>query len=174
MFLSTSTANQVGTMALVPQIVDAVKVPVIAAGGVADGRGIAAAFALGASGAQIGTAYLRSPEAVTSAVHRAALAGARDDSSVLTNIFSGRPARSVVNRLVTEKGPMSKLVPDFPLATRELGPLRAASQEKTDGSFTALWTGQAVTLATDAPAADITKHIADDAHRILSSLSSTQ
>ncbi len=172
MFLSGKIASQVGTLALVPQIVDAVNVPVVAAGGVADGRGIAAAFALGASGVQIGTAYLRCPEALTSLVHRDALVSAKDDSSVLTNVFSGRPARSVVNRLVREQGPMSDDTPVFPLATRELGPLRVASQQKSDGSFTPLWTGQAGPLASETAAGDLTQQLAESALNIMKNLSS--
>ncbi len=170
MFLSSDIASQVGTMALVPQIVDAVGVPVIAAGGISDGRGIAAAFALGASGVQIGTAFLRCPEALTSAVHRSALAQSSAHSSVLTNVFSGKPARSIANRLVRELGPMSDKTPDFPLATRELGPLRAASQEKRDDSFTSLWSGQAASLASDKSAADVTNLLAEEARSIMSRL----
>ena len=172
MFLSSDIASQIGTMALVPQIVDAVAVPIIAAGGIADGRGIAAAFALGASGVQIGTAFLRSPEALTSAVHRSALAASSANSSVLTNVFSGKPARSIANRLVREQGPMSQLTPDFPLATRELGPLRVASQEKGDDGFTSLWSGQAASLAGDKPAAEIIRQLSDDAVAVLSRLGS--
>src|SRR5579859_4514480 len=107
MFLTENIAEQPGTFALVPQVVDAVRVPVIAAGGIADGRGIAAAFALGASGVQIGSAYLRCPESKVIAPARAALAQARDDSTVVTNVMTGRPARGVVNRLMREIGPIS-------------------------------------------------------------------
>jgi nitronate monooxygenase len=120
MFLPDEPATQVGTMALVPQVADAVSVPVIAAGGIAEARGIAAAFALGAAGVQMGTAYLLCPEAITSAAHRAALQAARDDSTAVTNLFTGRPARGVVNRLMRELGPVSRDVPDFPLAADAL------------------------------------------------------
>ena len=170
MFLSSDIASQVGTMALVPQIVDAVGVPIIAAGGIGDGRGIAAAFALGASGVQLGTAFLRCPEALTSAVHRSALAKSSANGSVLTNVFSGKPARSIANRLVREQGPISRTTPDFPLATRELGPLRAASQGKGDDGFTSLWSGQAAALAGDKPAAEVIRQLSDDALAILSRL----
>ena len=170
MFLSSDIASQVGTMALVPQIVDAVHVPVIAAGGIADGRGIAAAFALGASGVQIGTAFLRCPEALTSAGHRSALAQSAAHSSVLTNVFSGKPARSIANRLVREQGPMSDKTPDFPLATRELGSLRAASQDKGDDGFTSLWSGQAASLASDKSASEVTNQLADEALSIMLNL----
>src|SRR5882757_5852491 len=123
--LNRAMASQPGTLALVPQIADAVSVPVIAAGGIADGRGIAAAFALGASGAQIGTAFLLCPEAATPSLHRDALRQARGDATLLTNVFSGRPARVVVNRLALEVGPISDAAPDFPLPMGELPLLRA-------------------------------------------------
>src|SRR6185312_15694866 len=107
MFLATDAAAQPGTFALVPQIVDAVRVPVIAAGGIADGRGVAAAFALGACGASIGTAYLRCAESTITPLHRAALADAGDDSTVITNVFTGRPARGIANRATRELGPLA-------------------------------------------------------------------
>ncbi|MBO0765376.1 MAG: nitronate monooxygenase, partial [Hyphomicrobiaceae bacterium] len=125
MFLTRDIATQAGILALLPQVVDAVKVPVIAAGGIADGRGIAAAFALGASGVQVGTAYLFTPEATITDLHRAALRGAREDGTALTNLFSGRPARALVNRLMCEVGPISELAPAFPTAGGALGPLKA-------------------------------------------------
>ena len=123
--MSDDIATQAGTFALVPQIVDAVKVPVIAAGAVTDARGIAAAFALGAAGVQIGTAYLWCPEAKISAPHRAALKSARDDGTAMTNLMTGRPARGFVNRLMREVGPICEVAPEFPLAAGALAPLRA-------------------------------------------------
>ena len=107
MFLTEDADAQPGLFALLPQVVDAVRVPVIAAGGIADGRGIAAAFALGARGAQIGTAYMLTPQATTSAMHRQALSSARDDATRLTNLFTGRPARGLLNRFVRQHGPMN-------------------------------------------------------------------
>jgi nitronate monooxygenase len=104
MFLVDDIARQAGTMALVPQVVDAVKIPVIAAGGIRDGRGIAAPLALGAAGVQMGTAFLLTPEAKTGPLHRAALKQANDNSTTLTNLFTGRPARSIVNRYIREVG----------------------------------------------------------------------
>src|SRR4029079_17250038 len=115
MFLSDDVATQIGTLALVPQIADAVKVPVIAAGGIADARGVGASMPLGASGVQVGTAYLLCPEATTSAVHRAALETDAGRVTALTTVFTGRPARAVVNRLVRELGPMNRAAPAFPL-----------------------------------------------------------
>ncbi|MEJ0047317.1 MAG: nitronate monooxygenase family protein [Rhodospirillales bacterium] len=146
-FLSDDMARQVGTFALVPQIADAVRVPVIAAGGIADARGIAAAFALGAAAVQIGTAYLLCPEAKIPAPHLAALREAGDDDTVVTNVFTGRPARGIVNRLVREVGPLSSLAPAFPLAGAAVAPLRAATEPHGSGDFVNLWAGQAVRLA---------------------------
>jgi nitronate monooxygenase len=163
MFLTDDVASQVGTFALVPQIVDAVDVPVIAAGGIADGRGIAAAFALGADGVQIGTAYLRTPEAKISAIHREALRKARDDDSVLTNVFTGRPARGLKNRLVREVGPISADAPAFPLAGGALMPLRAKAEAAGSGDFAPLWTGQTGPLGREMPAGELTAKLAEEA-----------
>jgi nitronate monooxygenase len=171
MFLTEDTASQIGTMALVPQIVDAVDVPVIAAGGIADGRGIAAAFALGASGVQIGTAYLQTPEARISALHRRALASARDEDSVLTNVFTGRPARGLRNRFVTEIGPLDAGAPAFPLAATYSGPLRAKAEATGSGDFSPLWTGQAGPLGRAMPAGELTVKLAEDALARLAALS---
>ena len=154
LFLTSDIATQVGTMALTPLIVDAVRVPVIAAGGISDRRGVAAAFALGASGVQIGTAYLRCPECDTSAPHRAALT--RGGETALTNVFTGRPARSIVNRFIREQGPMSADVPAFPRAVDAYAPLRAAAEAKGDTDFSPLWVGQAFALAREASAAAVT------------------
>ena len=157
MFLATDIAQQAGTFALVPQIVDAVKVPVIAAGGIGDGRGIAAALALGAAGAQIGTAYLLSPEASTAPLHRAAIRQASDDSTALTNVFTGRPARGIVNRFMREVGPMSAEAPAFPLAAGAAQPLRGATEPNGSSDFMPLWSGQAPTLAREMPSGELTR-----------------
>ena len=163
MFLTENIASQVGTFALVPQVVDAVRVPVIAAGGIADGRGIAAAFALGASGVQIGSAYLRSPESKASAVWREALNGANDDATVITNVMTGRPARGIVNRIMREAGPISDKVPAFPHSATPLQPLKAAAEKEGKGDFSNLWSGQAQPLAPMMPAAELTRAMARDA-----------
>jgi len=163
MFLTDDVAAQVGTFALVPQVVDAVDLPVIAAGGIADGRGIAAAFALGASGVQIGTAYLRTPEARISALHREALKNARDDDSVLTNVFTGRPARGIKNRLIREVGPISAQAPAFPSALNATMPLRTKAEATGSSEFSALWTGQAGRLGREMPAGALTLALAAEA-----------
>jgi nitronate monooxygenase len=160
MFLTENISEQPGTFALVPQVVDAVKVPVIAAGGIADGRGIAAAFALGAAGVQIGTAYLRCPESRVSAAAKAVLSQALDDSTVVTNVMTGRPARGVVNRVMGEVGPISADAPAFPHAATALAPLKAAAEKLGKVDFTNLWAGQAVHLGRDMPAAELTRALA--------------
>jgi len=163
MFLTDKLAEQVGTFALVPQVVDAVDVPVIAAGGIADGRGIAAAFALGASGVQIGTAYLRCPESTVSAPARAALAAADDESTVITNVMTGRLARGVANRVMREVGPISLDAPAFPHAATALGPLKVAAEKQGRVDFTNLWAGQALPLGREVPAAELTRTLAEQA-----------
>jgi nitronate monooxygenase len=159
-FLTADLTTQIGTFALVPQVVSAVAVPVIAAGGIADARGVAAALELGASAAQVGTAYLLCPEATTSAVHRAALASDTANHTALTNLFSGRPARGIVNRIMRELGPISAAAPDYPLASAALAPIRAAAEEKGSGDFSPLWSGENATGCRAVPAAEITRELA--------------
>jgi nitronate monooxygenase len=156
MFLTDDLTTQAGTLALVPQIVKAVNVPVIAAGGIADAAGVTAAMALGAAGVQIGTAYLLCPEATTSAVHRAALQSEAGRSTAITNVFTGRPARGIVNRMIREVGPMSDTVPRFPLATGAVLPLRAAAEHKGSGDFSPMWAGQNTSGCRNIPAAALT------------------
>jgi nitronate monooxygenase len=170
MFLTDDIAGQIGTFALVPQVVDAVKVPVIAAGGIADGRGIAAAFALGAAGVQIGTAYLRCPESRVIAPARAALAEARDDATVITNVMTGHPARGVANRVMREVGPIASDAPAFPHAATALGPLKAAAEKLGKVDFTNLWAGQALRLGREMPAAELTRELAASALARLSQM----
>jgi nitronate monooxygenase len=167
-FLMHDITRQVGTFALVPQIVDAVTVPVIATGGIADGRGIAAAFALGASAVQIGTAYLFTPEAKVSPAHRKALESATEADTQVTNVFTGRPARGIVNRLMRDLGPMSHDVPAFPTASAALAPLKAKAESNGSGDFSNLWSGQAARLAASIsagsmPARELTEYLAEQA-----------
>ncbi len=159
-FLSHDISTQPGTLALVPQVVRAVKVPVIAAGGIVDARGVAAAMALGAVGVQVGTAYLLCPEATTSQVHRAALKSEAASETVLTNLFTGRPARGIVNRVIRELGAMSDAVPEFPLATSAIAPLRAKAEAQGKGDFSPLWSGQNATGCKEIPAAELTRELA--------------
>ena len=163
MFLTDNLATQVGTFALVPQVVDAVKVPVIAAGSVADARGIVAAFALGAAGVQLGTAYLHCPESKITPMHRAALRTARDDGTAVTNLMTGRPARGLVNRVMREIGPVSDVAPEFPLAGGALAPLRAKAEAQGSGDFSPMWSGEAAALGRAMPAAELTRTLAAEA-----------
>ena len=152
-FTEGDGAGLIGTMALVPQVVDAVSVPVIAAGGIADGRGIAAAFALGASGVQMGTAFLGCPEAAVPEVHRSALHGAADEDTRLTRVFTGRPARALRNRLIDEMGDAEAL--EFPAQASLTRPLYQANSDAARLAFLPLWAGQAAPLIRDLPAATL-------------------
>jgi nitronate monooxygenase len=163
MFLTDRLAEQPGLFALLPQVVDAVKLPVIAAGGIADGRGIAAAFALGAAGVQLGSAYLRCPESRVIAPARVALAAAGDDTTVITNVMTGRLARGVANRVMREVGPVSPDAPAFPHAATALTPLKVAAEKLGRVDFTNLWAGQAIGLGRELPAAELTRVLAAEA-----------
>ena len=154
-FLNQDLSLQQGTFTLLPQIVAAVDLPVIAAGGIVDGKGIKAALALGASAVQMGTAFLCCHEATTSPLHRAALQVAHGQHTALTNLFSGRPARGIVNRLMRELGPLSALPPDFPHASGALAPLRAAAEKVGDSGFSPLWAGQNVSGCRSLAAAEL-------------------
>ncbi|VCU69657.1 Nitronate monooxygenase [Pigmentiphaga humi] len=160
MFLSGDLDGQSGTFALLPQVVAAVRVPVIAAGGIADARTVAAARALGSAGVQAGTAFLLTPEATTGAVHRAALRSPETAHTAVTNLFSGRPARGIVNRIMRELGPISPAAPAFPLATAAIAPLRARAEARGSGDFTSLWCGQNAAGCRERPAAEIVDELA--------------
>jgi nitronate monooxygenase len=159
-FLTEDMSTQMGSFALLPQVLKAVRVPVIAAGGIADARGVAAVMALGAAGVQIGTSYLLCPEATTSAIHRAALKSETARYTALTNLFSGRPARGIVNRVIRELGPMGKTVPEFPLAGGAITPLRSNAEAAGSGDFSPLWSGQNASGCREIPAADLTRALA--------------
>ena len=159
MFLSRDLSTQVGTFALLPQIVAAVKLPIIAAGGFADAKGVAAALALGAAGVQVGTAYLLCPEATTSVVHRAALQSEAARHTALTNVFTGRPARAILNRVVRELGPISEAAPEFPLAASAIALLRAQAEQRGSDDFSPLWSGQNATGCKEVTAAQLTREL---------------
>lgn len=156
-FLSHDLTTQMGTFALLPQVVNAVAVPVVAAGGIADASGVAAAMSLGAAGVQLGTTYLLCPEAKTSAVHRAALKSRHAVHTAMTNLFSGRPARAIVNRLMVELGPINDAAPAFPLAAGALAPLRKKAENAGAGDFSPLWAGQNVSGCKEISAAALTR-----------------
>jgi len=167
MFLSMDVTTQVGLFALLPQVVDAVKVPIIATGGIADARTMAAALTLGAAAVQIGTAFLFCPEAKILPPHRAALRTARDDSTIVTNVFSGRLARGLVNRAIRELGPISDIVPEFPLASGALAPLHAKAQAQGSGDFSPMFAGQAAALGHELPAGQLVRKLAAEALDLL-------
>lgn len=160
MFLTADLRTQTATMTLVAAIVNAVKIPVIAAGGIADHRRVADAMARGAAGVQVGTAYLLCPEAATSPLHRAALQSDAAGTTDITNIFTGRPARAIVNRLVRELGPISAAAPTFPLAAAAILPLRVAAESQGSGDFSSLWAGQHAAACREWSAAEITRRLA--------------
>jgi len=159
MFLTQDTTTQLGTLALLPQVVRSVDLPVIAAGGIADAGGVAAAMALGASGVQIGTAYLLCPETATSAVHRDALQSDAARHTALTRVFSGRPARGIVNRIMRELASREAVVPAFPLASTALTPLRQAAESRGLGDFSPLWAGQNASGCKAIAAAELTREL---------------
>lgn len=165
MFLTDDLAAQPGTFALIPQVVDAVSVPVIAAGGIGDARGIVAALALGAAGVQLGTTYLHCPESRVSRPHRELLRHAGEHPTVVTNMMTGRPARGFVNRVIRDLGPISAVAPEFPLASAALAPLAAKTKET--GEFAPLWAGEAAALGTELPARELTLKLAADAQALL-------
>ena len=162
MFIETDVATQIGTFALVQQIVAAVDVPVIAAGGISDANSIAGAFALGAAGVQIGTAYLRCPEATTSTLHRQALAEPGRET-VIADVLSGRPARGILNRFIKEQGPINPAHPSYPFATPALAPLRKAAEAKGSGDFSWFWSGQGAVPPAGIGAGELTRKLADEA-----------
>lgn len=160
-FLDHDLTLQQGLMTLLPQIVAAVHVPVIAAGGISDARAVKAAMVLGASAVQVGTAYMLCPEAQTSALLRTALRSPQAHHTALTNLFTGRPARGIVNRVMRELGPLSADAPEFPLATAAIAPLRAAAEAQGLSDFTPLWSGQRVGNLAGLSAAALTGELAE-------------
>lgn len=164
-------SSQVGTLALVPQVVDVLGgLPVIAAGGIADGRGVLAALVLGAAAVQVGTAFLVTPEAATSAVHRAVLKTATDDGTAFTNLLSGRPARGLINRVMAELGPISRDAPAFPTAGAALAPLKAKAEAQGRPDFSSTWSGQSASLAVEEPAAEVTRRLWAEAEALRKAL----
>lgn len=165
MFLETDVTTQTGTFALVRTITSSVQVPVIAAGGIADGRAIAVALALGACAAQIGTAYLICRESTISPLHRKALADPARETAI-TNVLTGKPARGVVNRFMREQGPIDAAAPNFPLARAVIAPLRAKAEAQGSSDFSPLWSGQAAVLPPPMGAAELTRKLAEEARAI--------
>jgi nitronate monooxygenase len=159
----TDAPEQIGLFALVRLLSETLSVPVIAAGGIMDGRGIAAALTLGASAVQLGTAFLASPESLIAAPHRTALASARAERTVMKNLFSGRAARGIRNRLIEELGATNPTAPPYPYASAALAPLRKAMEAMGHDDFTPLWAGQGAPLARAEPASEIVERLAREA-----------
>lgn len=153
-FLRPVNESLVGTFSLVPQVVDAVNIPVIAAGGITDRRGVLAARALGADGAQLGTGFLATHESGASAVHREKLASSDAETTVLTRLFSGRHARGIVNALIRDLAAEENTVPPYPIQNALMQPLRKAAAQLGDGDYVNLWAGQAAPLSRPQSAAE--------------------
>lgn len=159
LFLSEALDSQRPLAQLLPDIVAAVSLPVIAAGGLASAQDLSRVRQLGAASAQVGSAYLCCDESTTSALHRAALLATDAPATALTRLFTGRPARGLVNRLMRELGPLNPAAPAFPLATSALAPLRAAAESRHSTDFTPLWAGQNFAACRPGPAADLTREL---------------
>ncbi len=160
MFLSKDLTTQMGTFALVPQIVKRVNVPVIAAGGIADKQGVASALDLGAAAVQIGTAYLLCNESKVTALHRSALKSDTAHLTAITNVFSGRPARGIINRAIASLGPLSEHTPEFPLAATAITALRSKAESQGSSDFSPLWSGQNASGCKEISAAELTQQLA--------------
>ena len=169
-FAGPYETGQVGTLALVPQIVDAVSVPVIAAGGIGDGRGIAAALALGATGVQLGTAFLTCPESAVHPLYRTLLGTARGVQTRITQAFSGRPARGIENRFLREMAGHEASFPDFPILNTLTGPIRKASTQRNSPDFLPLWSGQSVAFSRHLPAAELVAALVAETESVLNHL----
>ena len=166
--------GHVGTLALVPQVVDAVSIPVIAAGGIGDGRGIAAALALGASAVQLGTAFLTCPESAAHPLYRRALNEASDDQTRITHAFSGRPARGLENRYLREMAGHEAHYPDFPILNTLTGPLRKASEKGNNTDFLSLWSGQSAVMSRNLPACELIQLLVKETESVLERLATAR
>jgi nitronate monooxygenase len=169
-------AGMVGTISLVPQVVDAVRVPVVASGGIMDGRGIAAALSLGAGAVQMGTAFLTCEEAGIPSVYKEAILCAREDQTRVTRAFSGRPARGIVNRFMTEidSGNSGDPILPFPLQNALTRPLRSAAAQQGRAEFLSLWAGQGVRLARRQPAAALVARLVEETSAAIERLQSSK
>lgn len=163
-FLGSEPSEALGLFALLPQVANCMRAPVIAAGAIANGRAIAAAMILGASAVQLGTAFLHSPEVPISDVHRS---GLREGRTLFTNLMTGGLARGLRGRLIDDLGPVRTEVPPYPLASAALAPIRSAAEKQGEYGFGPMWAGQAAPLGRPLPAADLVRELASDALAIL-------
>ncbi len=170
-FAGPAAQSMTGTLALIPQLVDAVSVPVIAAGGIMDGRGIIAALALGAAAVQMGTAFLPCPESGIHPAYRDAVLGVDGDQTALTRAFSGRPARAIRNRFVDEMADKDDAIAPWPVQRGMMNALRGAAARRDDPGFMSLWAGQGVALARAMPAGDLIARLAEECTALTESLS---
>lgn len=171
-FLGDFEGSMVGTMALVPQVVDAVQVPVVAAGGIMDGRGIAASLMLGASGVQLGTAFLSSPESGISAAWREALSDVHDDSTRVSRIYSGRYARGIVNEFMRKLTPVANEIPPYPIQNALTQPIRQAAAKAGRTEYLSLWAGQAAAMGRGLPAAELFAALVRETQEVLQNAAS--
>ncbi len=166
-FLGAPAEEQMGLFALLPQIVDAIDLPVIAAGSIADGRGIAAALTLGAEAVQVGTAFLHCAESLIAPAHRASLVDERAERTAFTNLFTGGLARGLPTRLTDALGWVRPEAPPYPTAAAALSPLARAAAERDETGFSPMWAGQAARLAAPMAARDLVERLASEALAIL-------
>jgi len=173
-FLGDPANALIGTMALVPQMVDALSVPVVASGGIMDGRGLAAALALGAGAAQMGTAFLACEESGAHPEFKRAVLEAAEDETAITRAFSGRAARGIKNRFLTEVGADEGGLAPFPVQNALTRDVRSAAQEQDRPEFMSLWAGQGVRLARRATAADLVRETVEEAEAALAAAGRTR
>ena len=169
-FIGSIEDSLIGTMVLVPQIVDAVDLPVIAAGGIMDGRGLAGALALGASAVAMGTAFLAAPEAGTHPLHKAALGKTDDTGTSLTRAVTGRHARGLRNRYFTEMAPHADEMPAYPISNALTMPMRNAAAAKGNADLMVMWAGQGARMASERPAAQIVTDTVAEAEAVFANL----
>jgi nitronate monooxygenase len=160
----------IGTMALIPQVVDAVKVPVIASGGIMDGRGIAAALALGAEGVQLGTAFLATTQSGAPSAHKDALSAAKEDATSVTRAFSGRHARGIRNRVIDEFESDPESIAPYPLQNALTRAMRNAAAASGRAEYLSLWAGQALRLARRIDAGELVRQLVRETDQCISAL----
>jgi len=166
-FLKGASESMIGTMALVPQVVDQVSIPVIAAGGIMDGRGLAASLALGAAAAQMGTAFLASPESGAHDAHKRKILSSKEDSTEVTRAYSGKAARGIRTEFMSDMHRYRGTIPAYPIQNAMTRDIRQAAARANDPEYMSLWAGQGLRLAGDRSAADIVRQTVEEASGIV-------